>query len=152
MAVIHKIQSIFLLCLALTLLLLFPQQYATAGAVDAFWSVVYWVGNSLSTTSVGQFVEKGFDGFLGLFGVHLTAHVTPDYWGSLTGTLSKQIGSSFNIPNGPSLECKVLEPRMRRETTSLPWSFDDSTKDYLESCYDQARKIAVKSLRRFSFK
>jgi hypothetical protein len=145
-------REIVLFSLMLFLLSLTIEKTAeAAGFVDTFWSVVYWVGDSLVKTSVGQFLERGVDGFLGLFGVHVTGYVTPDYWGALTGTYSKEIGTSVPIPGqSRPYECKVLEPRMIRSSTSAAWDYDEFVQSYLKDCYQTAKELLLKSARNFS--
>jgi hypothetical protein len=150
MMTLDKCKKIVILLILLPTLLAIGNS-AEAGVIDTFWTIVYWVGDSLSKTSVGQFLERGFDGFIGLFGVHFTGYVTPDYWGALTGTYSKEIGSSIPLPgrNKPFI-CKVFEPRMSRISTSSRWDFDESTKSYLNHCYQQAKELLSKSAKNFS--
>jgi hypothetical protein len=150
MTVLQRNKSIVVV-LIVTLLFMVIEKSAEAGIIDEFWSIVYWVGGSLSKTSVGQFLERGFDGFFGLFGVHFTGYVIPDYWGALTGTYSKEIG--IDVPISGRSEhyvCKLLQPRMSRASTSSDyWDYDEFVKSYLKECYQVAEDLLLKSAKNF---
>lgn len=120
---------------------------AWAGVLDSFWNVVYWVGDSLSKTTLGQGLEKGFDGFFSLFNIEIGAgRVVPDYRNALTGTLSTKIGSAFSDPSGinQGFRCEVLQPRMSRTSVGSPWELDKSVKDYMEKCIQKAGQIMLR--------
>jgi len=150
MTVLQKNKSIVVVLILIPLFMVIGKS-AEAGIIDEFWSIVYWVGDSLSKTSVGQFLERGFDGFFGLFGVHFTGYVTPDYWGALTGIYSKEIGIDVPIPGrSEHYVCKLLEPRMSRTSISSNWKYDEFVKSYMEECYRVATNLLLKSAKNFS--
>lgn len=149
MTVLQRNKSIVVILISILLFMVIGKS-AEAGIIDEFFSIVYWVGDSLSKTSVGQFLERGFDGFFGLFGVHFTGYVTPDYWGSLTGTYSKEIG--INVPiygRSEHYVCKLLEPRMSRTSINSNWEYDESVKSYMKECYQAATNLLPKSAKNF---
>ena len=133
-----KLQGLLTLLVIFSLFLL-SKESAQAGVLDSFWTVVYWMGDSLSKTTVGQALERGLDGLLHLFNIELTGHVRPDYWGALTGKLSTKVGFAISNPlnSSQTFRCEVLEPSMVRVSTDSPWKFDQSVTEYLEQCRQQ---------------
>lgn len=132
-------------------LLIMTESSAEAGSfIDLFYSIVYRIGDLMGKTSVGRIITAMGDNFLGLFGVELTRYTIPDYWGALTGTLSKPISWSVSIPgkNQPFM-CQIFEPRMMRNSTSLPWVFDDQTKNYLDTCGRKATELLARATENF---
>lgn len=145
MKILHKYKIILIFLVSISLLVATEKSSEAGGLIDIFWSAIYRVGDLISRTSVGLILETIGDSFLRLFGAEIAGYVRSDYWGALTGTLSEPVSWSVSMPgkNQPFL-CQVLEPRMVRNSTSLPWRFDEPTKKYLDTCGQQAINILTK--------
>ena len=150
MKTLQKYQIILILIILISLLIGDEKPAVAGGLIDIFWSIVYQIGDFLGKTSIGGITETIGDSFLRLFGADLTSYVRPDYRGSLTGTMSEPITWSASIPGKDQpFVCKVSEPRMIRDSTSLRWDFDELTKKYLATCQQQATEVMIKASKTF---
>lgn len=120
---------------------------AVASVGSVFWNVIYWVGDSLAKTSVGQFLEKGFNGIFGFFDIHFGKHISPDYWGALTGSYSSDMGFKVNI-DGVDYSCSLPNPRMHRDSVDSPWQLDSFEDTFLRDCGETLKQRLLSAMQR----
>ncbi|NJM69264.1 MAG: hypothetical protein HC862_02990 [Scytonema sp. RU_4_4] len=140
MKTLNKKVVIFCFCSTFLLIsLVIGGKPAVASVGEIFWNVIYWIGDSLAKTSVGQFIEKGFNAIFSFFDIHFGKHIAPDYWGALTGSYSSDMGFKVNI-DGVDYSCNLPNPRMHRDSVDSPWQLDSFEETFLRDCGETLNK------------